>query len=341
MTWRLRVSRLREQALRHETLLWWVHSLYALALGVTLMWLGARHFTWLRVAAFHILAIWTCSLLLANYVDRPDHTSNWWTRARVAINYVTKNFYQQVLFFILPIYAASATLASRNVLFVVVLGASAVVSTLDVIYDRHVSARRRLTGVFFAFNLFAVINVALPVLWSLSNLTAQRVGTLAAVLGYITLARRPTDLTRSRTWRSIGAGALVVLVSMELMRSFVPPAPLHLAATEFGLGLDRQLLRTDQPIVGLTPGYVGRVYVVTALEAPMGLRDRVEMRWYLGAHLLWASQPRAIVGGRKEGFRLWSSVPITRDQPLEVLRLDVVTEGGQLIGRASLPVRVR
>ena len=143
MTWRLLLFRLREHAVRHEALLWWIHSLYALALGVTLLWLGARHFTWLRVAAFHILAIWTCSLLLANYIDRPDHRSRWWTGARLVINYVTKNFYQQILFFILPIYAASATLASRNILFVVLLGGSAILSTLDVIYDRHVSARRR------------------------------------------------------------------------------------------------------------------------------------------------------------------------------------------------------
>jgi hypothetical protein len=272
MTSRLPLSRLREQAFRHEALLWWIHSLYALALGVTLMWLGARHFTWLRVAAFHIVAIWSCSLLLANYIDRPDHTSRRWTGARLVINYVTKNFYQQILFFILPIYAASATLASRNILFVMFLGASAILSTLDVIYDRHVSARRRLTGAFFAFNLFAVVNVALPLLWSVSNLTAQRVGVLSAVLGYVTIARRPTDLTRSRAWWSIGTGALVVLLSMEAMRSFVPPAPLRLTATEFGLGLDRGLLRVEHPVAALTPGYVGRVYVVTAVRAPIAWR---------------------------------------------------------------------
>ena len=43
------------------------------------------------------------------------------------------------------------------------------------------------------------------------------------------------------------------------------------------------------------------------------------------------------LGHRNEGFRLWTgqsfNLPSAR-----AIRLDVVTEGGQLIGRASLPV---
>ena len=339
MTWTSRLAELRAQAARHEDQLWWAHSLYALALGVALMWLGARHFTWLRIAAFHIIVIWTFSLLVANYIDRQDHTSIWWARARLVINYVTKNFYQQILFFILPIYAASTTPTSRNVGFVAVLGASAVVSTLDVVYDRHVAARRRLTGLFFAFNLFAAVNVALPVLWSMSNLFALRAGTVAAILGYITIARRPSDLARPRTWRSIGAGAIAILVAMELMRSFVPPAPLRLTSTAFGLGFDRGSMQISQPVASQPAGGAGRLYVVTALQAPMGLRERVEMRWYVGGRLLSASDTHSVVGGRKDGFRLWSSVPIPSDWPPAVVRIDVVTAAGQLIGRASLPSR--
>jgi hypothetical protein len=34
----------------HQEKLWWLHSLYALALGVGFMWLGKRNFAFLRVA---------------------------------------------------------------------------------------------------------------------------------------------------------------------------------------------------------------------------------------------------------------------------------------------------
>ncbi len=336
MNWTERLARVRAEAVRHATQLWWAHSLYALALGVGLMWLGSRHFTWLRVAGFHILAIWTCSLLLANYVDRADHTAVWWARLRLVINYVTKNFYQQILFFILPIYAASATWQSWNSLFVAVLGASAIVSTLDLVYDRQIAARRRLAGLFFAFNLFAVVNVTLPVLTGTSNLIASRAGTLGALLGYVTIARRPSDLARSRTWWSVAAGAVLLVVAVEVIRPLVPPAPLRLMTTEFGAAIDRRALRVVQPL-DRQPAGGGRVYAVTALLAPMSLQDKVELRWFHGGRRLAVSAPYVIEGGRADGFRLWTSVPVPEGVAPAPLRLDVVTAGGQLIGRAALP----
>jgi len=93
---------------------------------------------------------------------RPASHRRVWARARFLVNYVNKNLYQQLLFFILPIYAGSTTWSSRNVLFLIVLAVSAVLSTLDVVYDRVLSARRVLAAWFFAFNAFAVVSVALP-----------------------------------------------------------------------------------------------------------------------------------------------------------------------------------
>jgi len=42
------------------------------------------------------------------------------------------------------------------------------------------------------------------------------------------------------------------------------------------------------------------------------------------------------VGGREEGFRLWTSFSFKSIAPGTKLRLDLETEGGQLIGRAEL-----
>jgi len=337
MTPREYVARLRAQIARHEDQLWWAHSLYALALGVVFMWLGSRHFTWLRVAAVHVVVIWALSLVLANYVDRADHTSPWWARLRVVINYVTKNFYQQILFFILPIYAASTTVRSRNILFVVLLAASAVVSTLDIVYDRHVAARRRLAGLFFAFNLFAAVNVALPVLWSVSNVTAFRAGSLAALAGYFTIALHPSQFAHRRAWWRISAGTLVVVAAMEFGRSFVPPAPIRLAGTEFGLGFNPARFEIVRPVAEQPGPAVARVYVVTRVQAPMGLRDDVAIRWYHGDRLVNQSGRHEVVGGRREGFRLWSSMAVPPGRPAAAIRFDLVTRGGQLIGRAWLP----
>jgi len=334
-----RIGGLRAALAGHEGLLWWLHSAYALALGVVFMWLGARNFLWLRLAAIHVIVIWSASLLLSNFVDRPDHTSVWWHRLRLVINYVTKNFYQQILFFILPIYAGSATFPSRNIIFVAVLGASAIISTLDIVYDRHLSRRRGLNALFFAFNLFAALAVAMPILWSISNAWALRLASLGATIGYVTIALPPTDLARKRTWKAVAAGGAVLLVLIQFLLPYVPPAPLRLTDTVFGTGFDRRRFEATGQMSDLPPGWTGRLYVVTSLHAPLGLKDAVEIRWIRGQELLWASKSHDFVGGRERGFRLWSSVPISPATQTGTVRLEVVTASGQLIGRVYLPNR--
>ena len=327
-------ARVRAFVSQHETLLWWLHSLYVLGLGAVIMWLGAGHYAWLRYSAFYLLFIWISSLFLAEVVTRQDGL--WAGRVRLAINYANKNCYQQLLFFILPIYAGSTTVRSWNLLFVVALGISAILSTLDIVYDRVLSARRTLAASFFAFNVFAVVNVALPVLFGLSNQHALRVAAVAAMAGFVTFAHRVSALTRRMTWAGITVGGVLVFIVADATRPLVPPAPLRLSGTEFGTGLDRRRLGITGPLISVSAARGGRVYVSTAVHAPLGLRDRVELRWYRDGRLLWASSPHDIVGGRREGFRLWSSILLAPQGTPGSLRVDVVTAAGQLIGRASI-----
>jgi heme/copper-type cytochrome/quinol oxidase subunit 4 len=325
----------------HRGLLWWGHSLYALALGVGFMWVGSRHHTFLRIAGFHIVFIWTTSLVLARASRGEETIRPWWRWLRLGINYVNKNFYQQILFFILPIYYASATGWSRNMTFVALLAVSAVLSTIDVIYDRHLSTRPLLSASFFAFNLFACVNVALPVLWSISNATSLRVATVSAVVGFVSIARRPSEFARRATWMWTGVGAVVVLFGVDLSRPLIPPAPLRLANTSFGLSLDRRAFRLNSPVETLSSDWSGRVYAVTGLLAPLGLRDNVVLHWYRDGRPDFSSTAHDIVGGRSEGYLLWTSTRVATTTRDTALRLEVVTESGQLIGRADLTTATR
>ena len=191
----------------HKEKIWWLHSFYALILGIGIMWLANRNFTYLRVAVFYITFIWLSSLFLPNLLNRPWLPPPWSRGIRLLINYFNKNLYQQMLFFALPIYYASSTLWSRNIGFVLLVGLSATLSTLDVVYDRHLSVSRSLTAIFFAFNLFALINVMLPVLWNVSNAWAMRISAFLALLGFLTLYYRPSQ------WRVRGSFALLFLIS--------------------------------------------------------------------------------------------------------------------------------
>jgi len=323
---------------RHQDKLWWLHSGYALLLGVGIMWLGARNYNYLRVTVLHLGFIWLSSLFLPTLMSHPRLSERWAGRLRLFINYFNKNFYQQVLFFILPIYYASATLSSGNFIFVLLLGISAILSTLDVIYDRHLSVRRSLTAIFFAFNLFALINVMLPVLWSVSNTWTTRIAAVMAALGFVSLYHPFPHWIRLRFVCGLTAATLFVIL-VELGRAYIPPAPLRLVDAEFGSDFDRQTMQVAPALRDLEPGPGISVWGLTAIRAPLGLQDRVQHRWYRNGRLLWASPFYEMTGGREEGFRIWTVYAFPSIEPGMALRIDLRTEGGQLIGRAALPAR--
>ena len=138
--------RLREWLHLHQEKLWWLYSLYSLLLGIGIMWLGKRNFYFLRLVVFHISFIWLSSLFLPKVLNHPRLPARWAPRLRLLVNFFNKNLYQQMLFFVLPIYHASATLGSRNLIFVFLVALSALLSTIDVVYDRHLSVKRGLTA---------------------------------------------------------------------------------------------------------------------------------------------------------------------------------------------------
>ncbi|MSO24319.1 MAG: hypothetical protein EXQ58_14015 [Acidobacteria bacterium] len=158
---------------------------------------------------FYVLFIWITSLLLPRLAPRlGQRWGRWLPRL---IHYFNRNFYQQILFFILPIYYASATLHSRNMVFVLLLAASALLSTLDVVYDRNLSTKWSWAALFFAFNLFACANVMLPVLWGISNLGAFYIGATASFLGFATFCFRLSHLPLWKARAVITVGGLLLI----------------------------------------------------------------------------------------------------------------------------------
>jgi heme/copper-type cytochrome/quinol oxidase subunit 4 len=299
------------------------------------MWLGKRNFAYLRIAVFHISFIWLSSLFLPKLLNHRRLPARWASWVRLLVNFLNKNLYQQMLFFVLPVYYASATSWSRNIAFVALVGLSAVLATLDVVYDRHLSVKRNLTAVFFAFNLFILINVMLPVLWSISNTLTTRISAALAMMGFLTLYY-PAAHSKARGAALAFVIGFSLLGLVELARPFIPPAPLRLASVEFGTGFQEESLQIESPVMQLDPVRSLRLYALTAIKAPLGLHERVRHRWYENGKLIFASPFYNLVGGREEGFRLWTSHSFDNISPGTELRLDLETEGGQLIGRAAL-----
>jgi hypothetical protein len=322
----------------HETQLWWLHSLWALAFGIGVMWLGARNFAYLRLAIIHVAFIWVTSMALPFIIRGGAFSKVWRTRAQLAINYINKNFYQQLLFFILPIYWLSTTPGSRNVLFAVLLATAALLSTMDLIYDRHVAMRRVLTALFFAFSVFAGAAAALPILWQIQSVTALWMAAIIAAAGATTLILSERRIDWQRTWFAGGLIVLGLFVLVEYGRPFIPPAPLRIQSAAFGTQVElSDGPRIRRPIDATPTDPRGQVYVVIAIYAPRGLHDRVRHVWYHGSQPVKRSRWYDVDGGRREGYRLWTPLSLTPDLAGRALHVDVETEGGQLIGRAFLP----
>ncbi len=321
---------------RHQDKLWWFHSSYSLLLGIGVMWLGAKHFAYLRLAIFHIAFIWASSLFLPLLARIRRLPEKWRRRLRLLINYFQRNFYQQLLFFILPVYYQSATWGAGNMLFVILLAVSALLATMDIVYDRHLSVNGRLLAVFFAFNLFACINVMLPVIWNFTNSFALRLSALLAMAGFASFTFTLPGANGRRRWRLVLAAALLLVAVSEAGRTLVPPAPLRLVESGFAASWDPRGKQLGEMLRELPVGGPRKIVALTAIQAPLGLKDRVGQRWYLDGRLVYASPYVRFSGGRREGFRLWAFHTLAGVKRGSRLRVDVRTEAGQLIGRARI-----
>ena len=319
---------------RNEKILWWLHSAYALLLGILVMWLGTRNFSFLRVVIFDIAFIWISSLFLPAVAGSGYLRPRWEARVRPVVNYFNKNFYQQLLFFVLPTYVSSATYGSGNMLFVALLAASAVLSTLDIVYDRYVSVRWPLSAVFFAFNLFACINVMLPVLWSVSNYWALWISGALALAGFASILYGGSGRTGPSRWATVGMAAVALAGLIFFLRQYIPPAPLSIVRAEFGNSI--RALSISEPLRALPPPGTGKIVALTAIKAPLGLYEKVRHVWYLDGKVLYSSPYYPVTGGREEGYRIWTQITWNNSVKGQSLVLDVQTRGGQLIGRARL-----
>ena len=70
----------------------------------------------------------------------------------------------------------------------------------------------------------------------------------------------------------------------------------------------------------------------------MGLTESVRHRWKIDGVTVRTTSAHRVNGGRKEGFRLWTALPIDNAPGGARISVDVETDSGQLIGSATIRV---
>jgi len=324
---------------RYVLLRWgrkWGLSAASLASGVLTLSLFRKGFDYLPWIIGYLLLLWLAGVVFAHVRDALEARGR--RLARAAYDYTLQSLYWHLLLFLVPIYYASATLASRNGVFLAILLGITLLSAVDPWYHAAVGPRPWAVKLLFGFVLFATLKVALPLVrvptsWAL---------VLAAMAGLVALApavRRRFDLSWGMASAACGAAALLAGLLVWMARGWVPPAPLVLVRGTFAREV--QGLEPVGPVARVPASEVqrwGGVACFTAVAAPAGLREPILHVWRKDGRVVARLSLPPVRGGRPGGYRTFSRLTDLGADPVGAWRVDVLTVQGQLIGRVHLTV---
>jgi hypothetical protein len=258
--------------------------------------------------------------------------------ARVALDYTLQGLHQDLLLFLLPIYYASTTLSSRNVLFLLLIMVGAVVTSIDPWYQGSVLRYPWMAHALFAFGLFASLNLGLPLIKVRSGLALVTSAFLTALALMPPVRRRFALSWRTAAYGCAVGGLLGALVIWSI-RDWIPPAGLYLSSATFARSVER--MTPIDPISEASAATVqgwGGLVCFTAVSAPVGLTEQIYHVWRKGGAPVVRVALSPIKGGRPGGYRTYSRRSDLGSDPVGTWTVDVRTAQDQLIGRVGLRV---
>lgn len=326
---------------RHRALLWRLHSVWALATGVVVILLARERYAFVPWVVVFLGVTWLSTLFFGRSA-REEWTP---TLGSEVTSYITRTLYQETLFFLLPFYAYSTLVRSPNVIFLALLGGLAVLSCLDLVFDRWLRTKPVFGLVFFASVAFAAINLLLPMLSGLSLELSTPLAAGLAVATSLPLAyrggnpREHAHRTRGAQLRVAGASAAVLAVAL-LVPSLIPPVPLRMRQATFASEIDR----TSLTLADTLRGSVGadrlgqRIVVLAEVFSPGVVPTRVQFDWRQDGVSVRTS-PEVDITAHEGGFRVWDALT-EETAALVPGRYEVIlrTAGGRWFGRAQLTV---
>ncbi len=332
----------------HGHKLWWMHSAYALALGIGVVFFARAGFEHARWMAVTLGRAWLLLVLMfrlsAAGAAVPQHEApDTKTRVRFFVmTYALKNLYQGMLFFLLPFYWKSMTGDSANVWFCLMLGACAVLSTLDIVFDRVLMRFRWLASVFHGFTLFACLNLVIPALFpDTRTLTTLLAAAAVAVVSFWTFHVTKRALTQ-KLYIGLFVGTLAAGMALAYVaRAAVPPVPMYVSSAGVG---PKQLPdgRLAMEVKTLHPEVIQELVAVTDVVVPGGKGDRLRHVWRRSGVIVHrTTEETSKIAGPKGAVRLRSSLT-AEDLPADLLgewSVDVETDDGQLVGRTEFEVK--
>jgi len=340
-------ERLQQFLKRHGKKLWWLHSAYALGLGITIVAVAQKGFDHARMLAVSLGLAWLLVVVFFRVFGSgkeqvlPDAADK---KAKVrffVMTYALKNLYQGMLFFLLPFYWKATTFDGANGFFVLLLGGCALLSTLDLVFDRVLLRFAISASVFHGITLFSCLNLVIPALFPDTRTLYSLVGAAGITAMAFWSVHVRLQTFRRRRYIALFVGSVVASMYVAyLARRAVPPVPMYIAHGAVG----PQTLangRLSMEVTTLSPEVIEQLLGVTDVVVPGGKGDRLRHVWRRdGAVVHSEGEDTSRVDGPLGTIRLRSAL---KGQALpKELRgqwsVDVETEDGQLVGRTRFRV---
>lgn len=251
----------------------------------------------------------------------------------VVLKFATQLVHQESLFFVLPFFFFSTTWASGQIVFTGLLIIGALVSIIDPLYYKWLSKRRWVYLGFHSLTLFAVLLTALPII---IHLTTSQSYVLAMVITLLLSFPSLSQTVPLKRWWRVPLLALMLGslgVTMWAAQLWVPPATLRLTDVAITTELDNQQRTPGERINHISADALQHngLFAYTAVNAPRGLNERIYHVWrHEGQQVDKIALD--IRGGREAGYRAWTRKRHFPADPTGRWQVQIVTEGGQLLG---------
>jgi Family of unknown function (DUF5924) len=325
--------------------IWWLHSGVALSFGLGVMLFaraGLAHADKVLIALFvSWLLLFVALRFITGPANRREQEGFARKGIRVATNYIIKQFYQQMFFFLTPLYASSATwsFASWNWWLAPLLLICAVLSTMDLVFDHFVMERRWLASAMYGLAMFSLLNVLLPLVVECDHATGLIIAGAAtpASVALLTFSVRSV-LSPQGAILTLGMTGLL-LAGVWYGRAVIPPAPLAMPETAVGNGGYGELECMPSSKHQLRADQLDKLRCGSLLREPGGLKEPVVHVWlHNGTEVSRQSPTQFTCDGDGVVFRSELEPAKLPKHPVGTWACETWTRGGQLVGLRKFEV---
>ena len=325
--------------------IWWLHSFFALSFGVGVMLFARAGLAHADKVMMALLVSWLLMFVAFRFIvgptNRRDGEGVGRKGVRVVTNYIIKQFYQQMFFFLVPLYASSATwsLQSFNWWLAPVLLVCAVISTMDLVFDNFIMERRLLAAAMYGLAMFGVLNVMLPLVFGVTHLSGLFVAAAATPISVAMLSFPLRTVFSASGSIVVVVGTALLLGAVWIGREQVPPAPMAMPVAAVGHGSlgsyeclpsSKRIIAMDQ-LDGLRCG--------SLLREPGGLKEDVVHVWRHKSLRVEVTPERLACDEDGVIFRSYFPADKLPLDPLGGWSCATYTVGGQLVGISRFGVK--